>query len=53
MILDGHRTLLTSNDAKLLYNDFDLYYFIAIMLKEKRLYIKFHHALSKAFTFIE
>jgi hypothetical protein len=56
MIFDDYKTFLTLNNAKLynnLYNDFDLYYFTAIMLKEKGLYVKCYHALFKAFALIK
>jgi hypothetical protein len=56
MIFYDYKTLLTPNNAKLynnLYNDFDLYYFTAIMLEKKGLYVKCCCALSKAFAFIK
>lgn len=56
MILDNYGTFFTLNSTKLyndLCNDFDSYCFIAIMLKEKGLYIEFCRALSKAFALIK
>jgi hypothetical protein len=56
MILDNYGTLLTLNSTKLyndLYNNFDLYYFITTILKEKGLYIEFRRVLSKASALIK
>ena len=55
MIFD-YKTLITLNGAKLynnLYNNFNLYYFTTIILKEKRLYIEFSYTLSKTSTLIK
>jgi hypothetical protein len=56
MILDDHRTLLTSNGARLhndLCNDFDSYYFTATMLIGKGLHVQFRRALSKASALVK
>ena len=56
IIFDNHGTLFNLNGADLynnLYNEFDSYYFLITMFKKRELHIKFRHALSKAFTFIE
>jgi hypothetical protein len=56
MILDDYRTLLTPNNAELhndLYNNFDLYYFTAIMLIKKGLHVEFRRTLSKASALVE
>jgi len=56
MILDDYKTLFTLNSAELynnLYNNFDLYCFIAIMLIEKGLHVEFCYILFKAFTLIK
>jgi hypothetical protein len=55
MIFD-YKTLITLNGAKLynnLYNNFNLYCFTIIILKEKRLYIEFSYTLSKTSALIK
>jgi hypothetical protein len=52
----NYKTLIALNGAKLynnLYNNFNLYCFTIIILKEKGLYIKFNYILSKASTLIK
>lgn len=56
MIFDDHETLLNSNDVELyndLCNEFDLYCFIATMLKSRQLYVKFRYAFFKVFALVE